>query len=105
MREHFNYFLGLLKAYPKATLVLILVYSVLSMFVWLFVEKQDFGISILAVAGQVLQLIIVKIWVVAMVRDKIFISPTPKSFWFAFLITIILGLFALILLVPMLNVY
>ena len=100
-----KYFLKLLKSYPKKTTVVIGVLSVISFIKLVTIDGIGIFISLSAVVGFILMLLILKVWLVAVIEDSILISNSSNSVLSLLLLTVLVMMFATMFTAPLLNHY
>lgn len=103
MKGKFNYFLGLVTAYPKVT---IFVFGPLILIALLGTKSEgELGLidTLRMLVGQLVVFINFKVWAVAFFRDKLGFENTGKPFFFVFLMTVLLMILGMLVATPVLE--
>jgi hypothetical protein len=100
-----KYFLNLVVSYPRITSIGLFIYTALSLLKLIWVDEFSIVVSLSAVVGYALMILILKVWLVAFFRDSIFKQLPSKFPWSFVLVTFIVLALSVAALAPMLGQY
>jgi len=100
-----KYFFNVLKSYPIKTIVIIMLFSIITFVKLIILDKLDAFVVLSVVIGNALMLLVFKVWLMVFFRDRILTAHAKSSPLTLLFMTVLMLIAATAFMAPLLNDY